>query len=183
MQRYHDREWGVPVHSDRRLFEFLVLEGAQAGLSWSTILHKRAGYRRAFAGFDVATVARFNSATVKRLLTNPNIVQNRLKILSVVNNAKATMAVQQQYGTLNNFLWRFVQGTAPPQARRTTSVPPGASKEAAAMSLALREAGFTFVGPTICHAFMQAVGMANGHVKTCFRWPEIQKLGGKSAKP
>ena len=181
MQRYHDREWGVPVHTDRRLFELLILEGAQAGLSWSTILRKRAGYRRAFANFDIRQLARFDRATVSRLEKDPSIVQNRLKIASVINNAKAALSVQREWRSLNRFLWQFVNGkplqhVAKRHRLRSTS------KEALAMSDALRKAGFTFVGPTICYAFMQAVGMVNDHATHCFRWTEIRKLGQNLGK-
>ncbi|MBV8164793.1 MAG: DNA-3-methyladenine glycosylase I [Candidatus Eremiobacteraeota bacterium] len=176
MQRYHDREWGVPVHSDRRLFEFLILEGAQAGLSWSTILRKRSGYRRAFANFHIARVAQFNAATMKRLAKDPSIVQNRLKIASTVNNARAALAIRREWGSLDRFLWHFVKGKPLQHAHKSSRALPSTSKEAQAMSVALREAGFTFVGPTICYAFMQAVGMVNDHTTSCFRWPEVRKL-------
>ena len=176
MQRYHDREWGVPVHSDRRLFEFLILEGAQAGLSWSTILRKRAGYRRAFANFDIARVARFDKTTTSQLVKNPGIVQNRLKIASTINNAKSALAIQRELGSLDKFLWQFVKGKPLQHAHRDGRALPSTSKEAQAMSVALRESGFTFVAPTICYAFMQAVGMVNDHVRSCFRWSEVRKL-------
>jgi len=176
MQRYHDREWGVPVHSDRRLFEFLILEGAQAGLSWPTILRKRAGYRRAFANFDIARVARFDKTTTSQLVKNPGIVQNRLKIASTINNAKSALAIQRELGSLDKFLWQFVKGKPLQHAHRDGRALPSTSKEAQAMSVALRESGFTFVGPTICYAFMQAVGMVNDHVRSCFRWSEVRKL-------
>jgi DNA-3-methyladenine glycosylase I len=172
MQRYHDREWGVPVHSDRRLFEFLILEGAQAGLSWSTILGKRPGYRRAFSNFDIAAVARFNSGDVRRLLKDPNIVRNRLKIKSAIKNAKAALAIRAQFGSLNRFLWQFVRDVS---ARKKWTVRVR-SKESDAMSAALRDAGFSFVGTTICYAFMQAVGMVNDHIPACFRRREVDRL-------
>lgn len=174
MQRYHDREWGVPVHRDRKLLEFLVLEGAQAGLSWSTILRKRAAYQRAFAGFDPAAVARFKAAQTQRLLKNPDIVRNRLKIQSAVNNAKAVLAIQRDSGSLNRYLWQFV-GERPIQNDwKHSGRVPARSRESDAMSEALRRAGFSFVGTTICYAFMQAVGMVNDHVTTCFRWKQLR---------
>lgn len=175
MQRYHDREWGVPVHSDRRLFEFLTLEGAQAGLSWSTILRKRAGYRQAFSDFDIAAVARFDAGDVKRLLKDPNIVRNRLKIQSTIKNAKAALAIRKtEWGSLDRFLWQFVRD-APDRDRKRGSRVPMRSKESDAMSTALRGAGFSFVGTTICYAFMQAVGMVNDHVPGCFRRRELRR--------
>lgn len=175
MQRYHDREWGVPAHSDRRLFELLILEGAQAGLSWSTILRKRAGYRRAFANFNIARVACFDKAKIARLAKDPSIVKNRLKIASAVNNAKAALAIQREWGSLDRFIWRFVKGKPLQHPARTHRLA-STSKEALAMSVALRDAGFTFVGPTICYAFMQATGMVNDHATKCFRWAEIRRL-------
>ncbi len=179
MLRYHDVEWGVPLHNDRRLFELLILEGAQAGLSWSTILHKRAGYRRAFAGFDIARVARFDAAAIKRLTKDPGIVQNRLKIRSTVNNANAMLALKREWGSLDRFLWRFVNGSPLQNAHKSRRSLPASTKESEAMSVALREAGFTFVGPTICYAFMQAVGMVNDHVTSCFRWKEVRRLAAR----
>ena len=175
MQRYHDREWGVPVHSDRKLLEFLILEGAQAGLSWSTILAKRAAYRRLFAGFDPVAVARFNTAQTRRLLKNPDIVRNRLKIQSAVGNAKAVLAIQRDFGSLNRFLWRFVGGRPIQNDQKHSGRVPTRSRESDAMSQALRRAGFSFVGTTICYAFMQAVGMVNDHVTTCFRWKQLRR--------
>ncbi len=173
MQRYHDREWGVPMHSDRKLFEFLILEGAQAGLSWSTILRKRPAYREAFANFDFKTVAGFTQRDVRRLLSNADIVRNRLKIAATVSNAKATLAIRAQFGSLDHFVWRFV-GDKPLRNRwKSLAQIPAHTKESDAMSGALREAGFTFVGSTICYAFMQAVGMVNDHVVDCFRWREV----------
>ena len=177
MQRYHDREWGVPVHRDRKLLEFLVLEGAQAGLSWSTILNKRAAYRRAFAGFDPLRVANFNAAHVKRLLKNPDIVRNRLKIHSAISNAKATLAIQRDYGSFSRFLWQFVGGRPIQNNWKRSGGLPSRSKQSDAMSEALRRAGFSFVGSTICYAFMQAVGMVNDHVTTCFRWKQLRQAG------
>ena len=173
---YHDDEWGVPVHDDVRLFEMLTLEGAQAGLSWSTILHKREGYRRAFAGFDPATVARFTPARVERLLGDPAIVRNRLKVESTVANARATMAVQAEVGSLDTYLWGFVDG-APILGRwGEMSEIPAESAESRAISKDLKRRGFRFVGPTVCYAFMQACGLVNDHVTSCFRFEEIQAL-------
>jgi len=174
MQRYHDREWGVPVHRDRKLLEFLILEGAQAGLSWSTILRKRAAYRRAFVGFDPAAVARFKAPQIQRLLNNPDIVRNRLKIQSAVGNAKAVLVIQRDYGSLNRFLWDFVGGRPIQNHWTQRGRVPARSRESDAMSEALRRAGFSFVGTTICYAFMQAVGMVNDHVTTCFRWRQLR---------
>ncbi|MDQ4107344.1 MAG: DNA-3-methyladenine glycosylase I [Actinomycetota bacterium] len=170
---YHDEEWGVPVHDDRRLFEMLVLEGAQAGLSWSTILNKREGYRRAFAGFDPAKVARFDARKVDRLLADPSIVRNRLKVESTVANARAVLDVQEEDGSLDSYLWSFV-GRAPKVSRfRTLSDIPAETPESKAMSKGLKGRGFRFVGPTVCYAFMQACGLVNDHVVSCFRYREV----------
>ena len=166
---YHDREWGVPVHDDRTLFEFLTLEGAQAGLSWETILKKRAGYRTAFANFEPAAVARFTPARIERLLGNPEIVRNRLKVEGTVRNARAFRKVQQEFGSFDAYLWRFVDGR--PRKNRWTShgaIPPR-TDQSDALSADLRRRGFTFVGSTICYAFMQAVGLVNDHTVGCFR--------------
>jgi DNA-3-methyladenine glycosylase I len=179
MQRYHDREWGVPQHRDRRLFELIVLEGAQAGLSWSTILRKRAAYRRAFAGFDFEQLARFKARDVRALLKNPDIVRNRLKIQSAINNAKATLAVRREWGSLDRFLWRFVDDRPLRNARAPGRRAPARTRESDALSAALQSAGFSFVGSTICYAFMQAVGMVNDHARDCFRWREVRRLAAK----
>ena len=171
MVRYHDEEWGRPQHDDRVLFEFLVLEGAQAGLSWQTILRKRENYRKAFAGFDPARVARFDAARQRRLLADPGIVRNRAKVASAVENARLVLAVQREHGSLDHFVWSFVGGR--PQLRRPRSladVPP-TTPESDALSAALRARGFRFVGSTICYAFMQACGLVNDHVRTCFLAP------------
>jgi DNA-3-methyladenine glycosylase I len=170
---YHDEEWGVPVHDDVRLFEMLTLEGAQAGLSWSTILKKRDGYRKAFVGFDPAKVARFTPAKVERLLQDTGIVRNRLKVESTVANAKATLAVQDEHGSLDAYLWRFV-GDAPIVGRwkRLADIP-AETVESHAMSKDLKRRGFRFVGPTVCYAFMQATGMVNDHTRSCFRFREV----------
>ncbi|MEO8104076.1 MAG: DNA-3-methyladenine glycosylase I [Betaproteobacteria bacterium] len=166
---YHDQEWGVPVHNDRTLFEFLILEGAQAGLSWSTILAKRANYRRAFADFDPAKVAKFSTAKVEALLLDPGIVRNRLKVNSTLVNARAFLAVQQEFGSFDTYVWAFVGGK--PKQNRWTALSgvPARTAESDAMSKDLQKRGFKFVGSTICYAFMQATGMVNDHLVTCFR--------------
>ena len=174
---YHDDEWGVPSHDERHLFELLVLEGAQAGLSWSTILHKREGYRSAFAAFDVDRVARFGPRDVERLLGDSAIVRNRLKIESAVTNARATL----EAGGLDELLWSFV-GAAPLVNRwRTLAEIPAETTESRAMSKELKRRGFRFVGPTICYAFMQATGMVNDHVTGCFRRAQVRRLARDSA--
>ena len=165
---YHDEEWGVPVHDDRVLFEFLVLEGAQAGLSWETILRKREGYREAFAAFDPARVARFTPARVERLLTNPDIVRHRLKVESTVSNARALLAVQREFGSFDAYVWRFVDGTPRVNRPRTMRQVPARTGQSDALSKDLRGRGFRFVGSTICYAFMQAMGLVNDHLVTCF---------------
>jgi len=169
MLAYHDEEWGVPAHDDRHLFEMLTLEGAQAGLSWSTILRKREGYRRAFAGFDPKVVARFSQKDVERLLTDPAIVRNRLKVESTVNNAARVLEVQESEGSLGAYLWSFVDGT--PIVNRWTSLAdlPAETELSKALSKDLKRRGFRFVGPTVIYAFMQAVGMVDDHTVTCFR--------------
>ena len=167
---YHDSEWGVPVHDDRILFEFLTLEGAQAGLSWSTILRKRENYRRAFAGFDPARVARFSPAKVERLMLDPGIVRNRLKIESTVSNARAFLRVQKELDSFDAYIWQFVGGQPKQNARRSMRDVPASTPESDAMSKDLKKLGFRFVGTTICYAFMQATGMVNDHLVTCFRY-------------
>ena len=170
---YHDEEWGVPSRDDQHLFELLVLEGAQAGLSWSTILHKREGYRKAFAGFDIERVARFGERDVERLLGDAGIVRNRLKITSAIDNARSVLAVQEERGSLADYLWDFV-GDEPIVARlRSLADIPAETDESRAMSKDLKRRGFRFVGPTICYAFMQATGMVNDHVTSCFRYREL----------
>ena len=169
MIAYHDTEWGVPVHDERRLFEFLVLEGAQAGLSWRTILHKRDAYREAFAGFDPAKVARFDARRVERLMTNAGIVRNRLKIESAIGNARAVLDVERELGGLDAWLWTFVGGTPRVNRWRTSAEVPARTPDSDAMSKALVARGFRFVGSTICYAFMQATGMVDDHLVTCFR--------------
>ena len=165
---YHDEEWGMPSHDDRHLFEMLTLEGAQAGLSWSTILHKREGYRKAFADFDPAKVARFGEAKIDRLLQDPSIVRNRLKVESTVANARATLAVQKEMGSLDAYLWSFVGGAPIVNRWRRLSEVPAETDRSRAMSKDLKHHGFRFVGPTVCYAFMQATGMVNDHIITCF---------------
>ena len=170
---YHDKEWGVPVHDDRVLFEFITLEGAQAGLSWSTILNKRENYRRAFAGFDPRKVARFTAPKKKQLMKNEGIVRNRLKIDSTVSNARAFLAVQKEFGSFDRYIWQFVGGK-PIQNRRKGKDVPARTVESDAMSKDLQKRGFRFVGSTICYAFMQATGMVNDHLTTCFRHKQLK---------
>lgn len=170
---YHDHEWGVPVHEDRRLFEMLILEGAQAGLSWLTILRKREGYRRAFDGFDAARIARFDVRRVEALLADPGIVRNRLKVEAAIGNARAYLRLVEKEESLDRFLWRFVGGAPRQNARRNLAEVPARTSESDAMSKALAAHGFRFVGSTICYAFMQAVGMVNDHTTDCFRHAEL----------
>jgi DNA-3-methyladenine glycosylase I len=170
---YHDEEWGVPSHDDRHLFEMLILEGAQAGLSWSTILTKRENYRRAFAGFDVDAVARFGIDDVERLLGDAGIVRNRAKIAATVDNARRALDVRASFGSLDAYLWRFVDGRPIVNARRALGDTPAETTESNAMSRDLKRRGFRFVGPTISYAFMQAVGMVNDHVVSCFRYAQV----------
>ena len=174
---YHDREWGVPVRDDRRLFEFLILEGAQAGLSWITILKKRAAYRRAFAGFDPRRVARFTARDVRRLLADPGIVRNRAKIAAAIANAQAFIAVAGEHGSFARYLWDFVGGRALQGRRRSRRDVPAETELSRALSKDLKTRGFRFVGPTICYAFMQAVGLVNDHTRDCFRYRPVTRLG------
>lgn len=174
---YHDEEWGVPVHDDRRLFEMLVLEGAQAGLSWETILKKRDGYRRVFAGFDPAAVAAFDGRRVRALLADPGVVRHRGKIEAAVTNARALLETAAAFGSFDAYLWRFVDGRPRRPRRRSLAQVPTRTRESEALSKDLRERGFRFVGPTTCYAFMQAVGMVNDHVVSCFRRAEIDAGG------
>ena len=174
---YHDTEWGVPVHDDRVFFEFLTLEGAQAGLSWSTILKKREGYREAFAGFDPVAVARFSEADIERLVTNPAIVRHRQKIASVVGNARAFLRVQEEHGSFDAWVWRFVGGAPRVNHWRGHGDIPARTAESDALSKELMRRGFRFVGSTICQALMQATGMVNDHVVGCFRHGEIGRMG------
>ena len=170
---YHDQEWGVPVHDDRVLFEFLILEGAQAGLSWLTILRKRAGYRKAFAGFDPERVARFSEARRERLMADPGIVRNRAKIAATVGNARSFLAVQDEFGSFDAYLWRFVDGHPIGNRWRTLQRVPARTALSDKLSKDLGQRGFKFVGSTICYAFMQAVGLVNDHLRDCFRHTEI----------
>jgi DNA-3-methyladenine glycosylase I len=171
--RYHDEEWGAPVHDDRVLFEFLVLEGVQAGLSWMTVLRKRENYRVAFDKFDPKKVARYDAVKVRRLLADPGIVRNRLKITSAIKNARAFLEVQQEFGTFDKYIWQFVGGKPKENKYRAGEHPPASTPESDAMSKDLKKRGFTFVGSTICYAFMQGVGMVNDHDMACFRWTEV----------
>lgn len=171
--RYHDEEWGVPVHDDRTLFEFLILEGAQAGLSWTTILNKRENYRKAFDGFDPRSVARYDRRRVQQLLRDPGIVRNKLKVASAVGNAKAFLQVQKEFGTFDRYIWQFIGGKPRVNALKSFKDIQASTPESDAMSKDLKKRGFKFVGSTICYAFMQAVGMVNDHVVTCFRYQQL----------
>ena len=175
MIAYHDHEWGVPVHDDRKLFEFLILEGAQAGLSWSTILNKRDNYRRAFDNFDARKIAKYDARKVKKLLADPGLVRNRLKIAAAIQNASAFLAVQREFGSFDAYLWRFVGGRPIRNQWKSLKQIPARTPESDAMSRDLLRRGFKFVGPTICYAFMQAVGMVNAHLIGCFRYSEIDR--------
>jgi DNA-3-methyladenine glycosylase I len=174
MAAYHDEEWGVPVHDDRTLFEFLILEGTQAGLSWQTVLNKRGNYRKAFDNFDVAKVARYGAKDVGRLLANPGIIRNRLKIAAAIQNAQAFLEVQKEFGSFDVYLWRFVAGKPIDHKIRALKDIPATTKESDALSKDLLKRGFKFVGSTICYAFMQAVGLVNDHETRCFRHSELQ---------
>jgi DNA-3-methyladenine glycosylase I len=177
--QYHDREWGVPVRDDRRLFEFLILEGAQAGLSWSTILRKRQNYRRALAGFDPRRVARFGPRDVRRLLADDGIVRHRGKIEAAIRNARAFLAVQAEHGSFASYLWRFVEGRPRQNRWRAMRAVPAETEVSRALSADLRRRGFAFVGPTICYAFMQAVGLVNDHTQDCFRHRAVARLAAR----
>jgi DNA-3-methyladenine glycosylase I len=173
--RYHDEEWGVPVHDDRALFEFLILEGAQAGLSWETILSKRENYRAAFDNFDAERIARYDRRKLAQLLKDPGIVRNRLKIASAVQNARALLHVQKEYGTFDRYVWQFVDGRPRINSWKSNDRLPALTAQSDAMSKDLKKRGFNFVGSTICYAFMQAVGMVNDHAVTCFRYSALKK--------
>jgi DNA-3-methyladenine glycosylase I len=173
-QAYHDHEWGVPIHDDRRLFEFLILEGVQAGLSWSIILRKRDGYRKAFDNFDVQKISQYFDNEVSRLLVNPGIIRNRLKINATITNARAFLQVQEQFGSFDHYIWQFVHGQPMQNAWVKLADIPSSTPESKAMSRDLQQRGFKFVGPTICYAFMQAVGMVNDHLVSCFRYEELK---------
>jgi len=180
MITYHDSEWGVPQHDDRVLFEFLILEGAQAGLSWSTILAKREAYRRAFSNFNPKTTARYDASKTKKLMSNAGIVRNRLKISAAIQNARAFLAVQKEFGSFDAYIWQFVGGKPIVNSIQGLSQIQARTEESDKMSRDLLKRGFKFVGPTICYAFMQAVGMVNDHLITCFRYSEVK---GAVAKP
>jgi DNA-3-methyladenine glycosylase I len=175
MIRYHDEEWGVPAHDDRTLFEFLVLEGAQAGLSWETILNKRENYRAAFDNFDPQKIARYNRKRLAQLLKNPGIVRNRLKIASAVTNAQAMLRVQEEFSSFDHYVWQFVNGRSRLNQWKSRNQIPASTPESDALSKALKKRGFNFVGSTICYAFMQGVGMVNDHVVQCFRHAAVAK--------
>jgi DNA-3-methyladenine glycosylase I len=172
---YHDEEWGVPLHDDRALFELLILEGAQAGLSWDTILKKRTRYREVFDDFDAEKIARYDKKKVRELLKDPGIIRNRLKIAATIDNAKAFLKVRGEFGSFDNYIWRFVSGAPKVNAWRLHKQVPAKTPESDAMSKDLIKRGFRFVGSTICYAFMQATGMVNDHVVECFRWKELHK--------
>lgn len=180
MAKYHDEEWGVPLHEDRKLFEFMVLDAAQAGLSWNTVLQKRENYRRAFDDFAAEKIARYRPRKLAQLLANPGIIRNRLKIESAVRNARAFLAVQEEFGTFDQYIWQFTGGRTLVNAWQAMSDVPARSPESDAMSKDLKRRGFNFVGSTICYAFMQAAGMVNDHLVQCYRYREIRRLMGKS---
>jgi DNA-3-methyladenine glycosylase I len=176
---YHDDEWGVPVHDDRCLFEMLTLEGAQAGLSWLTILKKREGYRKAFHSFDYEKIAAYSQRDIKRLLADSGIVRNRLKIASVIKNARGVPAIKEEFGSLDSFLWRYADVTPRQNAWKSMADLPTRTEQSDAMSKDLKGRGFNFVGPTICYSFMQSVGMVNDHTTDCFRYKEIEAAQGR----
>ena len=173
---YHDDEWGIPIHNDRLLFEFLILEGAQAGLSWLTILKKRENYRKAFQSFDYKTIANYNEEDIERLLSDPGIVRNRLKIESAIKNARGVIKIQEEFGSLDAYLWHYVEGIPKQNEWKSMAEFPAKTELAEIMSKDLKKRGFNFVGPTICYAFMQAVGMVNDHTTDCFRHEKIKQL-------
>ena len=173
MVQYHDKEWGVPVHDDRTLFEFLVLEGAQAGLSWQTVLDKRENYRKAFHGFEPAKISRYNNKDVQRLLRDPGIIRSRLKIEATITNAGQLLKIRKEFDSFDKYIWRFVSGKPVKHAFRSLNEIPATTGESEAMSKDLRKKGLRFVGPTICYAFMQAVGMVNDHTTKCFRYDTV----------
>lgn len=175
-EKYHDLEWGVPVHDDQLLFEFLILEGAQAGLSWSTILNKRQGYRKAFDQFDANLIARYNEDKIKKLLRNPEIVRNKLKVNAAVTNAKAFLNIQQEYGSFDQYIWQFVAGKSLQNQWQQFADIPTSTDHSQQMSKSLKKNGFKFVGETICYAYMQAVGMVNDHTIDCFRHKQIEEM-------
>ena len=177
MREYHDREWGVPTHDDRTHFEFLVLEAAQAGLSWSIVLNKREGYRRAFSDFNPEKVARYTQARINKLTRDAGIVRNRLKIAAAVKNARAFLAVQEEFGTFDAYCWRFVDGRPRQNRWKSSAQIPATTAESDALSRDLKSRGFTFVGSTVIYAHMQAVGMVNDHLVSCYRYPDVRRLG------
>ena len=178
--QYHDREWGVPVHEDRKQFEFLILEGAQAGLSWSTVLNKREGYRKAFANFDPVKVARFSEKKIETLIQNPSIIRNRLKITSAVSNARAFLAIQKEYGSFDTYIWAFVGGKPLQNRWKAMADIPATSPESDALSKDLKQRGLKFVGSTIMYAHLQAAGLVNDHLLSCFRYRECAALARTS---
>ncbi len=176
LSQYHDTEWGVPLHDDRMLFEFLILEGAQAGLSWNTVLQKRAAFREAFDHFDAARIAKYNQRKVQQLLQNTGIIRNRLKIHSAISNAQAFLVIQKEFGSFDEYIWQFVKGRPIHNRWKSLKNLPAHTAESDAMSKDLKRRGFSFVGTTICYALMQATGMVNDHTTDCFRYPAINKL-------
>jgi DNA-3-methyladenine glycosylase I len=176
MVKYHDNEWGLPIHDDRALFEFIILEGAQAGLSWSTILKRREGYQKAFKNFDALKIAAFKDSDIESLMNNSNIIRNRLKINSAISGAKAFLEIQKEYGSFDRYIWSFVQDKPKVNKIKKMKEIPVFTNEAKELSEDLKKKGFNFVGPTICYAFMQAVGMVNDHEIDCFRWKEVQGI-------
>jgi DNA-3-methyladenine glycosylase I len=177
MTTYHDEEWGLPVHDDRKHFELIVLEGAQAGLSWRTVLHRREAYKEAFDDFDPTKVASYRQADMNRILNHPGVIRNRRKIDSAISNARAFVAVQREYGNFDSYIWGFVGGRQMVNAFTSFKEMPSETDESRAMSRDLRKRGFNFVGPTICYAYMQAAGLVNDHLTKCFRWREVQETG------
>lgn len=175
-QEYHDKEWGVPVYDDRKLFEFIVLESAQAGLSWATILKRRAGYRKAFSNFDFKKVAKYSAKDLKRLVNDEGIIRNRLKILATISNAQAFIEIQKEFGTFSRYMWSWVEGKPIQNKWKKQSEVPAVTPLALALSKDMKKRGFKFFGPTICYAHMQAVGMVNDHLRQCFRYKKVMKL-------
>jgi DNA-3-methyladenine glycosylase I len=176
MIHYHDHEWGVPVHDDKKLFEFIVLDTFQAGLSWSTVLNKRENFSKAFAEFDAGKIAKFNEAKIEKLLLDPGIIRNRLKVFATVSNAKSFLKIQEEEGSFDAFIWKFTNGKPLVNLRKSMKDIPASSVHSDEMSKELKKRGFKFVGTTICYAFMQAAGMVNDHLTDCFRYPEIKKI-------
>jgi len=177
MIEYHDKEWGTPLHDDRKIFEFMILDAFQAGLSWSIVLAKREGFEKAFAKFDPKKVAKFNSDKIKNLVNNPEIIRNKLKIMATIENTKRFLEVQKEFGTFDKYIWQFVGNKPLDSKRKNLKNLPSRSRESDAMSKDLQKRGFKFVGSTICYAFMQAAGMVNDHMVYCFRYKELKKLG------